>query len=250
MFFERSTGQAWLMAGTLAFFVAGCAPSAPVGSRAALFEPPALNDYQRALRPADSGRGIPYTIPPETTQAPAAMGDGGPSHVGPNLPQAAAEWPPTTSSPSTPEPVGPQAPASAALAPRPDGVAANVFTPVPFGQRPPGAEIAPRGELEIVPVTAVPTGPSAAPNVVAFALQTTHTLGEVRYRRANPFRWLQWEHRCRTYVTNDAAQEAFLAAGGPERDRLNLDPDGDGFACWWDPNVYRQAARLSAPQIE
>jgi hypothetical protein len=47
----------------------------------------------------------------------------------------------------------------------------------------------------------------------------------------------------RTLPTQDAAQEAFLAAGGPERDRNNLDPDGDGFACWWDPEPFRRAMR-------
>ena len=30
--------------------------------------------------------------------------------------------------------------------------------------------------------------------------------------------------------------------GGPERDRNALDPDGDGYACGWDPSVYRAAA--------
>ena len=29
--------------------------------------------------------------------------------------------------------------------------------------------------------------------------------------------------------------------GGPERDRKGLDPDGDGFACAWDPRPFRAA---------
>ena len=33
--------------------------------------------------------------------------------------------------------------------------------------------------------------------------------------------------------------KAFLEAGGPKRDRKGLDPDGDGFACAWDPRPFR-----------
>jgi hypothetical protein len=34
-----------------------------------------------------------------------------------------------------------------------------------------------------------------------------------------------------------------LANGGPERDKEGLDPDGDGFACGWDPRPFRSALR-------
>ena len=37
----------------------------------------------------------------------------------------------------------------------------------------------------------------------------------------------------------DQAQQDFLAKGGPERDRMGVDPDGDGFACAWDPRPFR-----------
>ena len=46
---------------------------------------------------------------------------------------------------------------------------------------------------------------------------------------------------CRQFAAADQAQEAFLAAGGPERDGKALDPDGDGFACAWDPRPFRNA---------
>lgn len=75
-------------------------------------------------------------------------------------------------------------------------------------------------------------------NVALFASQTTHAVGEKRYSRSiNPFRS---RGRCARYPSPDAAQRAFLAEGGPERDPLNLDPDGDGFACGWDPEPYRR----------
>ena len=44
---------------------------------------------------------------------------------------------------------------------------------------------------------------------------------------------------CAAYSSPDRAQEDFLASGGPERDRKSLDPDGDGFACAWDPAPFR-----------
>jgi hypothetical protein len=46
--------------------------------------------------------------------------------------------------------------------------------------------------------------------------------------------------------SDDLAQEAFLSEGGPERDRLGVDPDGDGFACRWDPTPFRRAASAVA----
>ena len=43
------------------------------------------------------------------------------------------------------------------------------------------------------------------------------------------------------YASPDKAQQDFLAKGGPDRDRLGVDPDGDGFACSWDPRPFRTA---------
>jgi hypothetical protein len=76
---------------------------------------------------------------------------------------------------------------------------------------------------------------------VEYALTTSHPVGAPRYRRTNPLRWQTWERNCSQFPSQDAAQEAFLEAGGPERDRRNLDPDGDGYACWWDPEPFRRA---------
>ncbi|MFI0395165.1 hypothetical protein [Paracoccus jiaweipingae] len=44
---------------------------------------------------------------------------------------------------------------------------------------------------------------------------------------------------CRGFATANAAQLAFLAQGGPDRDPGGMDPDGDGFVCGWDPRLYR-----------
>jgi hypothetical protein len=225
--------------------LAACDNTAPVGSRGAMIPSAGMSDYQRQLRAADSQRAIPYSIPPETGAPMAAP-------MAPLAPVAAAPLAPaplpTTGAATATAAATPFAPAGTTA--RPAGVAANTFTPIPFGQRPAGAEIAPVGTTEIITVAAVPTGASGGPNVVAYALQTTHSVGTERHRRLNPIRWMRWESACRAFTSQDAAQEAFLAAGGPERDPQSLDPDGDGFACWWDPQIYRAAARAAPAQIE
>ena len=99
-----------------------------------------------------------------------------------------------------------------------------------------------RAQYQVIEVDSVPA-PSehGGPNIVAYALSVTHAPGTEVYRRINPLRWSRWENACLQYRNQDAAQSAFLADGGPERDRNNLDPDGDGYACWWDPTPLRQA---------
>jgi len=77
-------------------------------------------------------------------------------------------------------------------------------------------------------------------DVVSFALNTKHTPGTVLFRRNTLFFSRdQYLERCDAYIDSEAAQQAFLDAGGPEKDDLKLDPDGDGFACSWNPVKYR-----------
>ncbi len=73
-------------------------------------------------------------------------------------------------------------------------------------------------------------------NLAAFALSTNHNIGARLYPRVSRSSASQ---RCRKYGNPDAAQRAFLAAGGPEKDDLRLDPDGDGFVCGWTPIPFR-----------
>lgn len=42
---------------------------------------------------------------------------------------------------------------------------------------------------------------------------------------------------CGRFYTDQAAQEAFIRAGGPEKDPAGLDPDGDGYACNYRPET-------------
>lgn len=98
-----------------------------------------------------------------------------------------------------------------------------------------------REQYQVIQPGALPTRTgTSGPNIVAFALSTTHAPGTPVYRRSgfgsrDPFA------NCGKYASADLAQEAFLAAGGPQRDRHGLDPDGDGFVCGWDPRPFRAA---------
>jgi hypothetical protein len=77
-------------------------------------------------------------------------------------------------------------------------------------------------------------------NPAAFALSTTHKVGERKYRRSGskPSR-AQLSQKCRRFSSPDDAQRRFLERGGPQRDPMRIDPDGDGFACGWSPERYR-----------
>ena len=74
-------------------------------------------------------------------------------------------------------------------------------------------------------------------NVVLFARQTSNNVGEKLYNRITTKR--KNSTRCLRFVSADDAQRFFLEKDGPEKDHWDLDPDGDGFACKWDPKPYR-----------
>lgn len=98
-----------------------------------------------------------------------------------------------------------------------------------------------RAQYQVIAPTALPerTG-DTGPNIVAYALGTTNQVGEPIYRRS-ALRLTSPEAACKRYRSPDLAQQAFLESGGPERDPKGLDPDGDGFACAWDPRPFRTA---------
>jgi hypothetical protein len=78
-------------------------------------------------------------------------------------------------------------------------------------------------------------------NIAAFARSTINKKGESVYTRS-PFQTFDHWTECAFFNTNENAQRFFLKTGGPKVDLKNLDPDGDGFACAWDPSIYRQLA--------
>ncbi|MDN5787093.1 hypothetical protein [Pseudorhodobacter sp.] len=99
-----------------------------------------------------------------------------------------------------------------------------------------------RAQYHVVEPTALPqrTG-NLGPSIVQFALSTTNSPGTQIYKRGGGLFQRDPLVTCAKYASPDLAQEAFLAKGGPQKDGMGLDPDGDGFACGWDPRPFRTA---------
>ena len=78
----------------------------------------------------------------------------------------------------------------------------------------------------------------ATVNIAAFARSTINPVGKRIYRR-NYIGSSNKPNNCSRFRIKDDSQRYFLANGGPELDPLKLDPDGDGYACFWNPEVFR-----------
>lgn len=95
---------------------------------------------------------------------------------------------------------------------------------------------------EVVAPTVVPQrGQDGQPNIVQYALNTSNPVGTQLYNRSGFNLQAKAQRNCAKYPSSDQAQLDFLSNGGPQRDRKGLDPDGDGFACSWDPGPFRSA---------
>ncbi|MBL9049174.1 MAG: hypothetical protein JNK19_03575 [Tabrizicola sp.] len=98
-----------------------------------------------------------------------------------------------------------------------------------------------RAEYVVVQPKDLPQRPGdTGPNIVEFALATKHAPGVQMYKRSG-IGLRDVNSACAKFASPDQAQQEFLAKGGPERDRMGVDPDGDGFACAWDPRPFRTA---------
>ena len=74
---------------------------------------------------------------------------------------------------------------------------------------------------------------SSSLNLREYGATQTHLVGEKKYARsASKY---DGGGNCDQYSVPEIAQIAFLNAGGPRKDSLLLDGDGDGFACAWVP---------------
>jgi hypothetical protein len=78
-------------------------------------------------------------------------------------------------------------------------------------------------------------------NIVEYALQSDNLLGSPVYSRFPVGGQARFLRNCGKYPSSDMAQIEFIKRGGPKRDMLGIDPDGDGFACYWDPAPFRKA---------
>lgn len=87
----------------------------------------------------------------------------------------------------------------------------------------------------------VVVAPPAPRNVIEYAQTTDNPLGNRIYSRSGFNSASKAARNCAKYATPEQAQSAFLNKGGPQKDRQGLDPDGDGYACTWNPVLFRQA---------
>ena len=75
-------------------------------------------------------------------------------------------------------------------------------------------------------------------NLAVFARSVSNKVGEkIYYRR---FLGVDANPGCKMFSNKNEAQIFFLKNGGPKNDFHNIDVDGDGFACEWDPAIYRK----------
>lgn len=104
-----------------------------------------------------------------------------------------------------------------------------------------GAPLDPMAMTAALPTAPAPVASqSTGPNLAAYALAATNAPGQAVYTRGG-LKLASSERACARFVSPDLAQMDFLRRGGPERDPGNLDPDGDGFACGWDPRPFQTA---------
>ena len=80
-------------------------------------------------------------------------------------------------------------------------------------------------------------------NLAVYARSVSNKLGEKIYYRN--FISSDAGSGCKKFSNKNAAQIFFLENGGPKIDFHNIDVDGDGFACKWDPAIYRKIERIN-----
>ena len=96
----------------------------------------------------------------------------------------------------------------------------------------------------IIEPEALPHRKERGVNLAVYALSQKHPVGTKKFRRFGG------SSGCSRYRNSpDAAQLEFLKLGGPAKDRKRLDGDGDGYACGWSPDKFRnllQAIKATA----
>lgn len=221
----------------IAATLAGCS-SEPAGGRGPFDPvnlPPVQNSPSRIIVPP------PTSAPPQAVaQAPQSTQQTDPllRDVEQTLAGTSPETPPGAETPPVASPTG--------IGIDPNAQEINLALTTQEQQKVEREEAARRREaarqqlVVINPETAPQVNTSANANVVRFARSTTHSVGDRVYSRNVLRSRSQSNSVCRRFSAAEDAQRQFLANGGPQEDRYNLDPDGDGFACDFDPSVYRQ----------
>lgn len=99
-----------------------------------------------------------------------------------------------------------------------------------------------RAAYQEVAATELPSRPGQSnTRVIDFALATSNPVGQAVHKRPAKQNMDKFYRACAKYPSQDVAQDEFLRSGGPQKDSKGVDPDGDGFACYWDPTPFRLA---------
>ncbi len=234
-----------------ALLMAACTPT--TGDQGAGVGFQDYNSYVRGAAPAPAG--APVTVPP-----PGGSFD--PAAAAAAIDRAQGTTPPAATTVTTLPPAGPAPVADSSARPRggaPAGIKeesgemARINTGISDEQD--FAAVSARETIEsdkeriernraeyvVVQPKDLPQRPGdTGPNIVEFALATKHAPGVQMYKRSG-LGLRDVNAACAKFPSPDQAQQDFLAKGGPERDRMGVDPDGDGFACAWDPRPFRTA---------
>jgi len=203
--------------------------------------PPPTAVSEETLGPVTGQTTVPFGTGVSTTAIPAATNEDAILEAAASLDASAANsgLAPVQASPSNPPPVSVNNP----------GISdENDFAAVSGRQsiESDAQRIAEnRAQYQLIEPTALPSraGAGGQPNIVQYALDTSHLRGTRVYSRAGINMFARAQRNCAEYASADHAQIDFLSKGGPTRDRMGLDPDGDGYACGWDPSPYRTAVK-------
>ena len=227
-----------VLLGLVAMALAGCETPVPNSAAGVGF-----GDYQTYLRQREAQlRGQP--VAPAPTPAPVASTALTPPPGG-GYGTAGYGATPVTA-PAGQVAVAPEATATPQTTAAPGSIGAEALAAL-RATAPAAAPAAPAATTASVgaPLDAMAAAPalpasSAGPNLAAYALSATNAPGQAIYKRGG-LKLASSERACARFVSPDLAQMDFLRRGGPERDPGNLDPDGDGFACGWDPRPFQTA---------
>jgi len=249
--FEQVTDMRLILCGTALVALAACAPEVPDSASGAGFENYATYSQKQAARDAQlstSALPSPLAVSTETLSSAAPAAPIGTAEAiaateeieAEALASATAaalnsERVPLEASPSNPPP----AVVNAA------GISEETNFSAVSAQRSIQDDAARRETLksqyQVIQPTALPTrSGSTGPNIVEFALSTSNAVGTPLYKRLGIAAAQRYDRNCAKYPSADLAQQDFLARGGPKTDRMGLDPDGDGFACSWNPEPFRK----------
>lgn len=249
--FEQVTDMRLILCGTALAALAACAPEVPDSASGAGFENYSTYSQKQAARDAQlstSALPLPLAVSTETLSSAAPAAPIGTAEAIAATEEIEAEAlatataaalnsgrVPLDASPSNPPP----AVVNAA------GISEETNFSAVSAQRSIQDDAARRETLksqyQVIQPTALPTrSGSTGPNIVEFALSTSNAVGTPLYKRLGIAAAQRYDRNCAKYPSADLAQQDFLARGGPKTDRMGLDPDGDGFACSWNPEPFRK----------